>query len=370
MLIEWWQHFQYQFTVGWLEHWEAWAIFGLYLFVTWVAVRFARRILVGLAARIFERSKTTLDDRLLTAAVGPLRIVTWALGVRLGLQSLGERIPNLGDSVEFGWVERIAVAVVIVAVAILVNGLVKAALDWYLHELAVGNAATWDVEVMPIARRVASLVIFFIALTIVLQHFDQDITALVTTAGVASLAVALSAQDLLSNMLGGFTILVDRPFKVGDVIELSDGKVGSVIEIGLRTTRLRQFDGNALIMPNRDMANSRVVNYNLPTPQAAIRQTIGVDYGVDIEHAKTVLKAIIEQHPEVLKDPAPGVWFTKFGESALDLFFVAWVDSFTNRFRVTDELNITILRRFREEQIGIPFPQRDLHIKSDARPPA
>jgi len=367
MLINWWQQFQYQLAVTWLDHWDAWAIFVINLLGTWILVGLARRLMQGVVARIFAKSRTTLDDRLLTAAIGPVRFTIWALGVRLALEALGGRIPTLGQSAEFGWAERVAVAVVIVSVAVLVNSLVKAALDWYLHELASGNAATWDVEVMPIARRVVSLVIFFIAVTIVLRHFNQDITALVTTAGVASLAVALAAQDTLSNMLGGFTILVDRPFKVGEVIELSDGKAGTVTEIGLRSTRLRQFDGNALIMPNRDMANSRVINYNLPTMRAAIRQTIGVDYGVDIVHAKKVLLDIIKEHPEILKDPGPGIWFTKFGESSLDLFFVAWVDSYTDRFRITDQLNIEILKRFREEGIGIPFPQRDLHIRSDAR---
>jgi MscS family membrane protein len=251
---------------------------------------------------------------------------------------------------------------VILAVTALVNALMKAAADWYLHELAGKNEATWDEELLPLVRRILSLVIYFIGLSIVFERFGYPITALITTAGVASLAVALAAQETLSNMLGGLVILVDRPFRVGDVIELSDGKAGEVIEIGLRSTRIRQFDGNALVVPNKDMANTRIVNLAQPNHRAAIRQTIGVSFGSDVERVKQVLLDVMMAHPDVLKDPAPGVWFTKFNTSSLDLFISCWVESYKDRFRVTDELNIAILRAFREHGIEIPFPQQDVHL--------
>lgn len=359
-----------QLLQGWIQmiyeslwqNWVAWAVFVGYLVGTWVAASVARRVMRGIVAAITARSNTTLDDRLGAAASSPVRWLVWALGLRLALEALGERIPAMEESAEFGWVLKVAVALVILAVTHLVNGLMRAAMDWYLHELAVGSDGTWDRELLPVFRRIIGLVLYFIAVTIILESFGQSITALVTTAGVASLAVALAAQETLSNMLGGFTILVDRPFKVGDVIELSDGKTGEVVEIGLRSTRIKQFDGNALIMPNKDMANSRVINFALPTPQSAIRQTIGVDYATDVEKAKQVLLDVLSAHPEVLKDPGPGVWFTKFGENSLDLFVSCWVASYRDRFRVADELNLAILKAFREHGINIPIPQRDVHL--------
>lgn len=348
-----------------LGNWEAWVLFSAYLVATLLLAWAARRVMKGLVHRITARSSTTLDDRIVGNATGPLRFIIVSMGFRLALESLGGQIPSLGQNPQFGWVEKAAVALVILAVASLVNGVAKAALDWYLKELAQGTKGDWDQELLPVVRRLVSLVIYFIAASIIMDSFGLDITTLVTTAGVASLAVALAAQETLSNMLGGFTILVDRPFRVGDIIELADGKTGEVVEIGLRSTRIRQFDGNALIIPNKDVANTRVVNWALPTTGSAIRQTIGVDYSTDVEKAKAVLLEVMNSHPEVLTEPAPGVWFTKFNDSSLDLFISCWVASYLDRFRVADELNMGILRAFRDAGISIPFPQRDVHLRLD-----
>ena len=162
---------------------------------------------------------------------------------------------------------NLAEAVVVITVTVLVNALINAALDWYLHELAGRTDGTWDRELMPMIKKGVSAVVGFFALSIVLELFGISVSALIATAGVASAAIALASQDTLSNMLGGLAILIDRPFRVGDWIELTDGKVGVVVEIGLRTTRIRQFDGTALVVPNKDMANTRVINYALPSPR-------------------------------------------------------------------------------------------------------
>ncbi|HWI60894.1 MAG TPA: mechanosensitive ion channel family protein [Symbiobacteriaceae bacterium] len=351
---------------GWMTHWIDWALFGLYLVLTWVAAALARRLMRSLLPLFTARTNTVLDDRMVKAAAGPVRFAVLALGLRMSLQALAGRLPAFQKGgaygVEFGWAESVAVALVILGITAIANAMLKAAMDWYIHELATRNQGTWDEELLPLFRRLLSLLLYFIAASIIFDRFGYPITALVTTAGVASLAVALAAQETLSNMLGGFVILVDRPFRVGDVIELTDGKVGEVVEIGLRSTRIKQFDGNALVVPNKDMANSRVINYALPTPRAAIRQTISVEYGTDIERAKAVLLGVIKSHPEILADPEPGVWFTKFGESGLDLFLACWVASYKERFRIADELNVRILKALREAGVTIPYPKRDVHI--------
>jgi len=351
----------------WLEHWVTWAFFGGYLVLTWVAAWVAKRVMKGVITRLTARSQTALDDRLVEVSTRPVGAAVLAVGLRLSLETLQTGIPSLAEggryATQFGWAQQIVLALLILAVTRLVNALMKAGADWYLHELAGNSRATWDKELLPLIKRVLSLVIYFIGISIILDEcFGLEITALITTAGVASLAVALAAQETLSNMLGGLVILVDRPFRVGDLIELTDGKSGTVVEIGLRSTRIRQFDGNALVVPNKDMASSRIINYALPNERAAIRQTIGVAYGTDIEKAKRVLLDTLKAHPEVLEDPAPGVWFTTFNASSLDLFMSAWVESYNDRFRVMDELNVAILRAFRENRIEIPYPQRDVHV--------
>jgi len=351
------------------QYWMAWVVFAAQLLVTWLVAGLAKRILRWFANRVVSRSNNTLDDRLVEAGARPVRWVIIALGVRLALVSLGSAIPSFQAggryAVQFMVAGNLVEAFVVLAVAVLVNALIMAALDWYLHELAGRSGGTWDQELLPMVKKLVAVVIYFFALSIVLELFGISISALVATAGVATAAIALASQETLSNMLGGLAILIDRPFRVGDWIELNDGKVGVVVEIGLRTTRIRQFDGTALVVPNKDMANTRVINYALPTPQAAIRQTIRVTYGTDVEKAKKVLLEVMQRHPEVLKDPAPGVWLTAFNTYSLDLFISCWVASYTNRFRVTDELNMQILQAFRENGITIAVPVQDIRIRQE-----
>lgn len=351
---------------AWDAYWFAWALFAGYLVLTWLVAALGRGLMRVVMPWVTARSNTTLDDQLVRAATVPVRLTILTAGLRMALESLGTNIPSFADGGHyargFNWAEHAVSALSILALTALVNALLRTAMNWYIHDLAAKSNASWDEELLPLIRRLLSLLVYFVGISIVFEVFGYPITALITTAGVASLAVALAAQETLSNMLGGLVILVDRPFRIGDVIELSDGKAGEVVEIGLRSTHIKQFDGNALVVPNKDMANSRVINFALPNHRAAIRQTIGVDYGTDIERAKAVILAVMTAHPDVLPDPAPGVWFTKFSTSCLDLFMSCWVDSYKDKFRVTDELNVQLLKALREAGIAIPFPQQDVHL--------
>lgn len=340
--------------------WGVWLIFAAYLVATllvaWVGKYLARVVIRRLAAR-------GLSDKLIRGGEVPVRLAILALGLRSSLQVLIDGVPALADSAWFDWVKRLAAALVVLAVTALVNGFLKAALDWYVHSVAHGNEAAWEKELMPIIRRLLSGVLYFIALSIILKEFGQDITALVTTAGVASLAVALAAQETLTNMLGGFTIMVDRLFKVGDTIELADGRGGEVYAIGIRSTRIKQGDGTLLVVPNKDMANSRVANYALPTPRAAIRQTLTLDISADVELAKLVLLAVMTEHPDVLRDPAPAVVLSKLGPGTLELSLTCWVASYRERGRITDQLNMHWLQVLRTHEIAIPHSQHDLNVR-------
>lgn len=314
-------------------------------------------------ARLAARSKSSLDDRLLISALRPLRFVVYTVTLLYAMQMLHDRIDPLSQAKSFVTLIKVVQSLVILTVTNLIAAVTRTALDWYLHELASQSAnRRLDHELLPLVRRIASLLYYFIAASVILANFGVNITALVTTAGVASLAVALAAQETLSNMLGGIVLLVDRPFRVGDVIQLANSTMGEVIEIGLRSTRIKLFDGNALVVPNKEISNQTITNLALPTPLAAIRVTIGVDHSTDMERAKAVLLETLKAHPEVLQEPAPGVWFTAFGQDRLDLFFSCWVASYQVRFRVTDELNMAILKAFRENGIKVPLPGRAVHL--------
>lgn len=342
---------------------------ALYLIGAWVAARVARLVVSSTLGRIARRSRTTLDDQLVTAINRHVGTVLVALGLHLALESLGSTFPVIQDQVLFAWALKLAATLVILGWALLANAVVIALLDWYLHSIANKNAATWDQQILPVVRKLASALILFIAGTMVLSSvFRADITGLVTTAGVASVAIALASQETLSNMISGFTVLVDRPFRVGDVIELKDGKVGEVADIGLRSTTIRQFDGNALVIPNREIAAQQIVNFALPNTMRAMRETIGVSYATDIDRAKELILDVLKNDPGIVPDPEPTVLFSGFGDSALNLLVIAWVADYRTWSRAREGVLLAILRRFRQDGIEIPFPQRDVHLFHHQKP--
>ncbi len=145
-------------------------------------------------------------------------------------------------------------------------------------------------EYVPLAEKATSLAVFFILVIVVAKHFGKDVTSLVAALGVGSLAIGLAAQQTLGNMIAGFVLLVDRPFRPGDRVRLATGEVGEVALIGVRSTRIRLLDGNQLTVPNAELANSRVVTFNVLTTHSDVRLTVA--HGIDVDKVTALLQAV------------------------------------------------------------------------------
>jgi small-conductance mechanosensitive channel len=257
--------------------------------------------------------------------------------------------------------EQMGYVAVIVVAAWWAVRVIEGLAEWYIRKSTEGQESSVEEHVALIARQIIKFVVYFVAFTIILSYFNISISGMVATAGVASLAVALAAQETLGNMLAGIMIILDKPFRVGDRIE-TNGLIGDVIDIGPRSTRIRTFDNTVMVVPNKDLAASRIINHVFPNPQVNIRLKIGVAYGTDIQPAKDVLLEIMNAHPDVMGDPEPAVYFTDFGDSSLNLLAVCSVPDCREKFRVLDELNMSVKEQFEAVGIEIPFPQRDVHF--------
>ena len=212
----------------------------------------------------------------------------------------------------------------------------------------------------PLVVRVMKLIIFFVALIFIFKHFNQDVQSLVVSLGVGSLAIALAAQETLSNMIAGFVIMTDLPFRVGDRISLSTGDIGDVYEIGLRSTKVRTFDNTLLIVPNAEIVKEKVVNLSYPSPLLRVKVMVGVAYGSDLELVKKIMEDVCRENPKVLDDPPPVAYFLQFGESSLDLRVTCFVTDWRDEWNVSEEIRLEIYKRFMKNGIEMPFPQRTL----------
>jgi small-conductance mechanosensitive channel len=158
--------------------------------------------------------------------------------------------------------KKIILTIFIISITFIIQRVLGGAFSWYKENFAAKTATRLDDELIPLARRVAKVLIWIIALLIILPIYGVNISALIATLGVSSLAIALAAQDTIANIIAGFMIMVDRPFRLGDKIKLPSGEVVKVLDIGVRRSKfLAQEDNAIIILPNLELSKSKIVNY-------------------------------------------------------------------------------------------------------------
>jgi small-conductance mechanosensitive channel len=212
-----------------------------------------------------------------------------------------------------------------------------------------------------------------LAVIIVLENLGVSLTAVWTTLGIGSVAVALALQDTLSNFFAGLYLLVDRPVSPGDYIKLDSGQEGFVVRVGGRSTTLRMLANNLIVVPNSTLAKAVITNYSMPEPRMAYVMPVSASYGTDPQRVEKVLldvtqEAIRDGVEGLLAEPAPFVRFIPgFGDSSLDFSLIVQVRQFTDQYLVQSELRKRIISRFQEEGIEVPFPTRTLVLDESTR---
>jgi small-conductance mechanosensitive channel len=214
-----------------------------------------------------------------------------------------------------------------------------------------------------IAQIVSNLVLI-VGIFIVLENTGIHLGALTIFAGAVGIGVGFGLQNIASNFISGLVILAERPIAIGDRVEVA-GLAGQVELIRARSTVIRSNDNIALIVPNSKFIEEPVTNWTYGDPRVRFRIPVGVAYGSDVNKVREALIAAGQSNPHVLRDPAPSVFLNQFGDSSIDFELVVWSSEMSHRpSRFKSDLNFAIEKKFRETGIEIPFPQRDLHIRS------
>jgi small-conductance mechanosensitive channel len=306
------------------------------------------------ARRIARITRTGFDDRIIDVVHRPVFWTIFLVGMVHVVTYLA-----LGEKASFYITGSLYSAVVLIW-TITVNRIAS-----IIYESLIGRRA--DVtglgrDVLPLIDNISRVVIFVVSITVIFSIWQINLSPVLTSAGIIGAGVAIAAKDTIANLLGGFSIFFDKPFKVGDYIVLDGGERGEVVSVGLRSTRIETRDYIQIAVPNSIIANSKIVNESAPVKNFRVRVPVTVAYGSDIDVVEKTLVDIAGSNENVIAEPTPRVRFRKFGESALNFELLCWAKEPALRGLTIHELNSTIYRKFSETGIRIPFPQRDIHI--------
>jgi len=327
---------------------------------------------------IFARTKNDLDDQILLVTESVIFRLLIVTGIYYASQHIENALKYLtldsGKSVMvqypilakvFLFIDGLLFTVFIFILLMMSFRLITITFDWYARKINAEDNRDLSGSLFPLLKKISKILLAGFAVVIVLSNFNVNISGFLVSLGVGSLAVALAAQETISNMISGFIIMIDRPFRIGDRIRYANTEVGDVLEIGIRSTKIMDFDNNIVIIPNNEIVKSRVVNFNYPQTLTRVLVEVGISYESDYKKAKEILKRIAIEHPFVSKEFTPEVYMTNFGDSAVTLRLIMKTDHFKDGFDIQCQIREAVFDEFKKEGIEIPFPQRVVHIQTD-----
>jgi len=318
----------------------------------WVVDKFIRQLT--------KNTETQLDDMLLAVVERPVYYLLILLGAYISFHRLNV---ELSEGV-FGIADKVVFVIAVALVVKLVYDVINAMLDWYALSAAEQGKPEIGKSVLPLVKKLVKIFVVLSGLIVVLDHFNYNFSTVVAALGVSSLAVGLAAKETLSNMIAGFVIALDRPFRLGDRIE-AEGKVGDVMETGLRSTKIKTLDNNILIVPNAKLVDNVVTNFAYPEPGQTHFMKIGVEYGSDVEKVKRALLDAAGSVPELAGAAPASVYFVEHGDSALVFQLFYNIPEYRQRWAAIDGLNTAINRKLAEAGISGAYPTRTLYVRGD-----
>jgi small-conductance mechanosensitive channel len=228
---------------------------------------------------------------------------------------------------------------------------------YFLHRVPVETGAQYAVASL------TQYCLWVIGLLVGLRILNINLTAIAVVAGALGVGIGFGLQNIVANFVCGLVLLVERPIRVNDRITM-EGVEGNVRAVNLRSTVIQTNDNISVIVPNSEFINGKVINWSIGDPKVRIHVPVGVAYGSKVETVTRALLGVAHETEGVLKHPAPEVRFIEFGDSSLNMELLVWTVEPAKHFLLRSRLNFAIDAAFRREGVEIPFPQRDVHVKS------
>lgn len=317
---------------------------------------FIGRLLLFVFTRYLKKfagkTKTEVDDMIVEHTKKPIFYLILAYGLKISLLNLG--FVGIMTKIIDSFMAPVFLLIILKIIDILVE-------VWGLA-IAKKTKNQLDEVLLPLFHKTLKVVFVVVSFLWILNIWNINITPYLAGVGISGLILGLALQDSLKNVFGGLTLVFDKNFNLGDPIRLESGELGTIKEIGLRSTKMLTYDHEVIFIPNGQLANMRIHNYVKPNTQIRKIIDFSVEYGSDIEKVKKVVLKAMKGIKDIHNDPEIDVIFVQMADSGLIFKARFWVD-WNNAYSKWIEATQKIYEALRKEKIGIPFPTRTIYIK-------
>jgi small-conductance mechanosensitive channel len=339
-----------------VEDWLNILVSGLVILVGYYVIA----LLARFSRWIVKRTAPQVNADLLNLMLGYSR---WLLVVLL-IGSAVLRLEFVSEGLRTTLQDTYLIVVLGIVVALTLAAINLAA-QIYRDKLESGTEQRRLTPVIITVLRLAQGVVLIIALSILLGHLGFNVNIIAALLIVSALVISFGAQDVLSDVLSGFIILMDQPFRVGDSILVKELNTrGTVLAVGTRSTQIRTGDNREVIVPNSRIGQSQVINYTYPDSRFRAQTDIGVAYGTDPEEMRRVIEQAVRGVEGVLPDKPVQIYYLKFGDTARLVRVRWWIDTYRDEKKMLDQVNIALELSLDQAGIELPFNTYDLNLRT------
>ena len=325
-----------------------------------VAAKLVDMVFTFIFKRVVNKTKTTLDDRILQLLHKPIFYSILFVGFIVSTKTIA-----LPDYIEFFLIGFFKTITIIIWLFVTSKILVMS-MEWASRQTASNKVLQRNT--LPLFNNLGKIAIGLFGAYFIFLSWDININGILASAGVLGVVLGLAAKDTVSNFFAGIFLMADSPFKEGDYILLDTGERGYVKQMGLRSTRFMTRDDIEITIPNSVIAASKIVNESGgPGEIERVRITLTVSYDSNLDDVKNRLVNTAKRENNVLKDPEPRVRFREFADHGLKLQLLFWIQNPEIRGRTVDAVNSEIFKQISEDNISIPYPTMSVHLSSESK---
>jgi len=337
---------------------EDWIDLGISLLLVFIFGSLFSRLVYSVLIRIFARTNNKYAGVFIEQSRRQITVIILVIGFYIGTS----RLTFINVFIKSG-LNKFYTAFIVIAVTVILWRLMDVLIEWYQNEVEPQRDKHQVDTILVMLHRAGRTLLVTISAITLLSLYNVNVNALIAALGVGGLALSLAAQDTLSNVISGIMIMLDQPFRVGDRIEISRlGTWGDVVDIGLRSTRIRTRDNRLVIVPNNTISSDQIVNYTYPDPRYRIQIEIGIAYGQDIEKVRKVLVDTVRKVEGVLPDKPVDALYVTMGDSAMTFRVRWWIHSYVDTRRIFDRVNTALQVALEHAGIKSPFNTLDINI--------